>query len=71
MSSESQPLPISVYRLLLFCYPPTFRDEFGEQEPSLELRGIVTEFLRGLVSEFGMLPRPIGISGIEGVYGEL
>jgi hypothetical protein len=31
MSSESQPLPISVYRLLLFCYPPTFRDEFGEQ----------------------------------------
>jgi putative ABC transport system permease protein len=24
-------MPVSVYRLLLFCYPPAFRDEFGEQ----------------------------------------
>ncbi|HYP13846.1 MAG TPA: ABC transporter permease [Bryobacteraceae bacterium] len=31
MSDASRTAPTSLYRLLLFCYPSSFREEFGEQ----------------------------------------
>ncbi len=45
--------------------------EPGEQQPGLEVRSMVAERPRGLEGELGVLPRPIEISDLEGVCGEL